>query len=274
MHTLRTTQPCEALRHYVRAYAQRQTGARNLVVVESCPAQLETILHFELGNRIDIWYSDGRHLISDSINVVSCHTTFAAHAELKAGVESFAIFFQPTGFWRLFGVPISELTDRGGMEGTGLLGSSIRTLWNSLGEMPSFDGRVQLTEQFLLSRLNYVETASGLTSAADYLFRMHGCISIPHVAEHAGIRLRQFERQFLHDFGMRPKVFARVARFQAAVDKKIAQPTCSWLDIAHYFGYHDQMHMIHDFKKLGGDAPTEFLERLGNMRFPALSSTA
>jgi len=42
MHTLQKAQPCEVLRRYVRAYAQRQTGAINLVVVEACPAQLET----------------------------------------------------------------------------------------------------------------------------------------------------------------------------------------------------------------------------------------
>lgn len=274
MYTVRTAQPCETLRRYVRAYAQRQSDANDLVVVEACPAQLETILHFDLGNHLDIWYSDGRHLVSDNISVVSCHTTFPGYAEMKAGVDSFAIFFQPTGLWRLFGVPISELTNRGGMEGTALLGSSIGTLFHRLGEIPSFEGRVQVAENFLLSRLNYLTTASGLISAADYLFRMHGCISIPRLADQAGVRLRQFERQFLHDFGMPPKIFARVARFQAAVDKKIAQPACPWLDIAHHFGYHDQMHMIHDFKNLGGDAPTKFLERLGNMRFPALSSTA
>src|SRR5215472_10015331 len=42
MHTLQKAQPCEVLRRYVRAYAQRQTGAINLVVVEACPAQLQT----------------------------------------------------------------------------------------------------------------------------------------------------------------------------------------------------------------------------------------
>jgi hypothetical protein len=45
------------------------------------------------------------------------------------------------------------------------------------------------------------------------------------------------------------------------------------VDVAHNFGYHDQMHMIHDFEKLGGDAPAKFLMQLGNMRFPALSNS-
>lgn len=272
MHTLSTAQPCPALRPFVRAYAQRQTSAADPTVIESCPAQLEQVLHFEFGNSFDLWYADGRHLVSERINVVSCHTSFAAFAELKGGVESFAIFFHPTGFWRLFGVPVSELTNRGGIEGTSVLGSPVRDLWNDLGEAARFPDRVQVAEKFLLRRLAHTAKTTQITVAAEFLFRAHGSISVSALADLAGMRRRHFERRFREDFAMPPKVFARVARFQAAVDKKLADPGRSWLQIAHEFGYHDQMHMIHDFEKLGGDAPTKFLAQLGNMRFADLDS--
>ena len=63
--------------------------------------------------------------------------------------------------------------------------------------------------------------------------------------------LRQFERSFERDVGVSPKSFARIARFQSALDAKLVSPQRTWLDIAHSFGYHDQMHMIHDFEALG-----------------------
>jgi transcriptional regulator GlxA family with amidase domain len=82
--------------------------------------------------------------------------------------------------------------------------------------------------------------------------------------------LRQFERDFRREVGASPKVFARIARFQAALDAKIAAPKRSWLDIAHTFGYYDQMHMIHDFATLGRNSPTRLVSQIGDSRPPAL----
>jgi transcriptional regulator GlxA family with amidase domain len=132
---------------------------------------------------------------------------------------------------------------------------------------------VHAAEQFLLSHLIEAIEVGVISGVAQHLFHLHGSVPIAALAEASGLGLRQFERRVQQDFGMSPKVFARVARFQAAVDRKIAQPSSPWVDIAHDFGYHDQMHMIHDFEKLGGEAPAKFLTQLGNMRFTALSES-
>jgi len=84
--------------------------------------------------------------------------------------------------------------------------------------------------------------------------------------------LRQFERRFHEETGVPPKVFARVARFQAALDAKLASPERTWLDVAHSFGYYDQMHMIHDFQSLGSNTPTQLLVQMGDVRPPALAA--
>jgi AraC-like DNA-binding protein len=272
MHQLRNARPCLELRPYVRAYAQRQTGIADPLVIEVTPAQLEQILEFDFGSTFDIWHSDGRHQVCDEINIVGSQTSFA-RVQFASRVESFAIFFQPTGFWRLFGVPPSELADRGGTDATAVLGSSVRMLWNHLGESLSFEDRVRIAESFLLDRLARALHTSHITLAADYLFYVHGTVRIVDLARANGLGLRQFERLFLRDLGIAPKVFGRIARFQAALDTKIAHPIRSWLEIAHALEYHDQMHMIHDFEKLGGTAPSKFLAQLGNMRPPALASS-
>jgi transcriptional regulator GlxA family with amidase domain len=73
-----------------------------------------------------------------------------------------------------------------------------------------------------------------------------------------GVGPRQLERDFSARFGIRPKLFSRIVRFQAALDRK-ARSARSWTEVAHEFGYHDQMHMIHDFEQFTGDTPTETL---------------
>jgi methylphosphotriester-DNA--protein-cysteine methyltransferase len=85
--------------------------------------------------------------------------------------------------------------------------------------------------------------------------------------------MRQLERSFLREMGIPPIRFARVARFQAALDARVGRPDRSWLDIAIDSGYHDQMHLIHEFQSLCGMSPTFTLERLGDSRPSALMSS-
>jgi hypothetical protein len=53
-------------------------------------------------------------------------------------------------------------------------------------------------------------------------------------------------------------------RFEAALKTKAAFPHLSWTMVAHDFGYHDQMHMIHDFQHLSGETPTGILRAGGS----------
>jgi hypothetical protein len=39
----------------------------------------------------------------------------------------------------------------------------------------------------------------------------------------------------------------------------MANRDLSWLDIAYSFGYHDQMHMIHNFELLGRTTLTQLI---------------
>jgi AraC-like DNA-binding protein len=55
---------------------------------------------------------------------------------------------------------------------------------------------------------------------------------------------------------MSPKVYARVVRFEAALKRKKQAPGLRWTDVAHELGYHDQMHMVHDFALLAGATPS------------------
>ena len=97
------------------------------------------------------------------------------------------------------------------------------------------------------------------------------CSSVgPGSYRRAGIR--QFERRFRYEIGIPPKLYARIARFEAALRRKAAAPAMQWTDIAHALGYHDQMHMVHDFKRLSGDSPTAICGQLDMFVHPELVS--
>jgi AraC-like DNA-binding protein len=60
--------------------------------------------------------------------------------------------------------------------------------------------------------------------------------------------------------GVSPNLFARIARFEAALDRMARSPQGSWTEVAHRFGYYDQMHMVHDFSRFTGETPTRTLQ--------------
>jgi AraC-like DNA-binding protein len=89
-----------------------------------------------------------------------------------------------------------------------------------------------------------------------------GSIQVPALAQRAGMSTRQFERRFTREIGMPPKLFARIARFEAALERKAISIASSWTDVANQLGYFDQMHLIHDFKESSGELPTSLLTQL------------
>ena len=131
----------------------------------------------------------------------------------------------------------------------------------SLGECRSFEERARVADQFLLRRYRDVQGRDGISAAASRILVSGGDVRILALANHAGLSVRQFERSFLQQVGIRPKLYARIARFEAALDSKARSSTKSWTNVAHEFGYYDQMHLIHDFQDLTGETPTAMLSR-------------
>ena len=143
MQLLMSTHPRPELRPYVRAYAQRVVGTNDPVSVESVPAQLEQILNFELGVMPGIFHRDVK--LTDVALIGGAQTSFSGQLDLRPGVESFAVFFQPAGWSLLFDVPVCELTNRF-VDAHAIIGSDIRALWNRLGDMSNFEARVRIVD--------------------------------------------------------------------------------------------------------------------------------
>jgi len=269
MHCVLSARPRQELAPFVRAYAQRTVGPADRSWTQSVPAQLEQILNLEFGLLPGIRH---RHRdVSQDTLIGGAQAEFSGTLGLRPGVESFAAFFWPCGWSQLFNIPVRETTNHFD-DAAALHGAAIREVWNRMGEEPTFEKRVAILEAFLMSRLSHVRAPGKINIAIQYLFESHGAVKIPKLGRQGALSLRQFERLFRSEVGMSAKAFARIARFQATMDAKLANPTRTWLDIAHCFGYYDQMHMVHDFEQLGRNTPTQVLAQIGDVRPSALIS--
>jgi AraC-like DNA-binding protein len=228
-------------------------------------ASLEPVLALDFANPVLVKDPDGRIQNFSPISIAGPRTYRKFQVHLRGPMNSFGIFFRPLGLQTLFGIPHSLLVD-GGFAGFEVLGSGIRQLWERMGEIDSFADRVRLADEYLGNPAQKAREPSVVGNIACHLFEGNGAMGVGTLAGHAGLSVRQFERRFRNEIGIAPKLFARIARYQVALDAKIASPGLSWLTIAHQFGYHDQMHMIRDFQMLGGNSPGGILSEVGDMR--------
>ncbi|WP_128913680.1 helix-turn-helix domain-containing protein [Granulicella sibirica] len=181
--------------------------------------------------------------------------------QLHGSLDTFVIGFQPDGLFRLFGVPTNELTDCD-LEAHSVLGSTITRVAEQLGNSTCFSERVRIVEQALVPRALRCSSTDAISAAVSAISAARGSAGIPVLASNAGISVRQFERRFLQQVGIRPKLFARIARFEAALEHKVRFSLRPWSEVAHEFGYYDQMHMVHDFADFTGVTPSETLNQL------------
>lgn len=271
MHKIVSASPCCELKEYIRAFAQREIDCSTGEVVQPVLACLEPTIELDFCHSPLIEYDTGRNAAASPISIVGPHTSRLSCIRLKSPIDSFGIFFQPLGLWQLFRIPMGLLVNQD-YTGHDVFGRSITRLWEQMAESASFDERVRLAEEYLLKSAANVFGRTSVMNSAHYLFRQQGEPRISVLASHAALSVRQFERRFSEEIGMPPKLFARIARYQMALDAKVTSPGRSWLEIAHEFGYHDQMHMIRDFQSLSGFTPSRALMQLGDMRPEALAA--
>jgi AraC-like DNA-binding protein len=258
-HGIRLVRPAPALEPFVRFYGTRESRLLEAVFIHPVHARAAPILDFEFGDADAILYvqSSGRPaIVSPRSVLVGMQTHKNGQLRITGIVNSFFILFPPDGLNLLFALPAVEFTDRS-FDAESVLGPTIARLHQQLADCSSFGERISVANQYLIRRAAAACARDGVTVAATQILRRAGRARIPAMADRAGLSVRQFRRKFVQQVGVSPKLFARIARFEAALDGMARSPGGSWTQVAQRFGYFDQMHMVHEFAEFTGETPTQ-----------------
>ena len=180
---------------------------------------------------------------------------------LQGNVESFVVVFQPAGLNRLFPLASRDMVDQH-FHADSVFGSSLADLRVRLAEKRSFVARAEVADQYFMSRMSTPARFDVEVLAAREIVRRRGCVRIADLAFQTGLCTRQLERRFANVLGMPPKLYARIVRFEAALQENERSPTRTWTTIAHELNYCDQTHMVRDFNELSGESPSVVSSRL------------
>ena len=263
-HRIRLARPLPVLEPFVRYYVHRDGQLGDTVVVHPVHARAAPILNFDFGDADAILYVPrDRKPPHFSLRAVllGMQTHRRGELHIRGNVDSFVIVFQPSALGLLFALPAQEFTDQD-FDAEHVFGAIMARFHQRLADCHTLEERVFIANQFLLQRALAAPIRDGISEAATDILRRARGARVPDMAGRAGMGLRQFERRFVQRVGVGPKLFARIARFEAALDRMARSPEGSWTKVAHRFGYYDQMHMLHDFSRFTGKTSTRALQDL------------
>jgi AraC-like DNA-binding protein len=172
-----------------------------------------------------------------------------------AGVQ-----FRSTGAYALLRIAQHELADRV-IELAELLGDGVQSLRQRLLEAAAPEACFDVLERWLLQRLERGrEPHPGVVEAQRCLLRDAGAASIDRIGRHVGWSSGHLVRSFREQVGLSPKSYAGIVRFNHALGLA-RNARQSWTDIAAAAGYYDHSHLVRDFRRYAGEAPTTLIAR-------------
>lgn len=173
--------------------------------------------------------------------------------------EGVAVELTPLGSRALFGMPAGALCDLALelQEVTGRIGDE---LWERLQHAAGWGERFGVCDAVLCRLAGEGETPVELAGSWQALASSHGQLPIDALAREVGYSRQHLARRFREEFGLSPKLAARVIRFDRANRMLRATPSyVSLADVAATCGYSDQSHLARDFAALAGCSPTQWL---------------
>ncbi|WP_165235541.1 helix-turn-helix domain-containing protein [Aquisphaera insulae] len=169
------------------------------------------------------------------------------------------VAFRPGGAAPILGLPVDEIRDAIGPL-RAIWGREADDLSERLAEPGVAGERLAEMERVLVARLSRAPRRhAGVAMALRLLGEGTGHSPIAAVAKEVGLGPRQFHRTFRAEVGLSPKLYGRLRRFGSVLRLAAAARRVEWAAIAQACGYHDQAHLIRDFRAFAGMSPTRYL---------------
>lgn len=181
-------------------------------------------------------------------------TRFTEHKAIN-NFHNIGVYFQPTALKSIFGIDADELTN----QHIGINELTKTNITDQLLNTTSTDQRIKLLSSFLVQKIEHREAESQKVNFA--IDQLKKGVSLPSIQNELKLSERSIERFFKQHVGISPKLFARISRFQSALENIRQFEFEKLTDIAYQSDYFDQSHFIRDFKDFAGTTPKEYIKK-------------
>lgn len=126
----------------------------------------------------------------------------------------------------------------------------------------SFNDRIILLNEYIRNYLVNYDTADFLSQYCfDLICNKRGDLRIDQLAKDMGYSDRYLRHKYIQSFGISPKQFSQIVRFQNALNM-LVKISYHDLDIMFDSGFYDHAHLIKAFKKQTSTTPKVYRKKL------------
>ncbi|WP_223185973.1 AraC family transcriptional regulator [Streptomyces sp. CBMA152] len=256
----RVTRPWHpGLRPFLRSYAGYWDAATSPYQVRLVPTGSAVVVislaePFAQVRRLGL-PGEGSGRIGSLVVGLEDRPTLAGH---PGGQEAIRLELTPLGAYRLFAIPMGELTNHV-VELHHILGPAAAVLVQRLAATRDWAERFDLLDAALLARLDIgPDPAPEVGHAYRLLVGTAGTIPIARISAEVGWSKSYLIRRFTQQIGLTPKTYGRVMRFHRAMGM-LTRGGASLADTSAVCGYYDQAHLNREFRALAGTTPGRML---------------
>lgn len=220
----------------------------------------EIIFHYGDAYRINItgsWETQSKKLLAGQIS---------NHFMLEnTGVSGmFGIKFKPHALCRLFGIDMSQFTDRV-VDLNTILAEEFSTVDSFILGNNSFTDKTTYMNRFFEELVSEPdEQDQAVQKIVERIIGENGLISVTELSNSHDIHERKLSRIFNRYIGLSPKFYSRIIRF-SYIFSVVREKKMSWGEIAQMTGFFDQSHFIKNFREFTGEEPSKYIFEDKNM---------
>lgn len=256
--------PSPALAPFIHCYAYREFDTHGTDVIMPWRASHQAGIIFFFKDLPVALRENISGLIvkrGSSCDVVGMSTRYNGSMIFNGKYAFLQILFHPHGFYSLFHISPKEIAERI-LSSSDVFNSNLQMLHDQLSEAKNLTVMTDLINHWLLKHLdknNGVDAKNRITIMSNQMIHNPIQSKIESLANQACMSTRNFERTFITETGMSPKQLYCISRFNRALELKLKFPKTNWTSVSCQAGYFDQMHLIKDFKRFCGEAPSSLL---------------
>ncbi|MBO5217805.1 MAG: AraC family transcriptional regulator [Clostridia bacterium] len=240
--TYREVLPCAALRPYIRCFwgtakpmAASGSTETGLVIPDTCMDIIFDVNYTK--NRADGFFC-----------ALDEHSYRSGGGGCSDVTATFAIRFYAWTAAMFTGRDFSGTKNRHFSIGE-FFGELRRELAPRLPYAPTLAEKIAIAEPLLLKHLRPERADSDLLNAVYYMLKTDGRARISELCSYAAVSERKLERLFDRYMGIAPKAFSSLIRYQLLWQDIALSGRFDVLDAVEKYGYTDQSHLLHDFKR-------------------------
>lgn len=226
------------------------------------PPSLEMMIIFNFGPPIHCSFGDNvtyDHTL-ERIGIIGPLRKIMNY-KLGVGSELLVLPFIYDGFYRFLSLSIESLSEgKLKEEEVAKYNSSLENIWQALSGLSSNKERVAWISDYLINHLN--PSAKGALPLLDAVPLLDSALNpVKVIADDQDVSERTVQKRFKKYTGYSPKELLRFLRFKQIITyisgKELKD--IDWFDVVYKFHYHDQSHLIKDFKYYTGTSPSKFV---------------